>query len=115
MSDPGWGLSVARLPPWRHRCYLRGMSRAESLSPQLESKAARWIPWLALCVAVATSALWWTMAYRPVEPGTVVVVERRGCDICICANPCPCDCECECSVASQKSLGAGADHRHAAP
>jgi hypothetical protein len=29
-----------------------------------------------------------------------VVVERRGCDICICANPCPCDCECECAVAT---------------
>jgi hypothetical protein len=96
------------------------------LPPPLESKAARWVPWITLCVAVATAGLWWIMAYRPVHPGTVVVVERRGCDICICANPCPCDCECECSVASQKSLsgltgeaapggrGAEASHKHQA-
>jgi hypothetical protein len=54
---------------------------------------------VALVVALGALGTWWTLAYHPHgPPPAVVVVERRGCDICICANPCPCDCECECSV-----------------
>jgi hypothetical protein len=73
-----------------------------------EARAARWIPWVALSVAVTTVGLWWLLAYVPIGGPPVVVVERRGCDVCICANPCPCDCECECSVADGK-----ARHDHA--